>query len=89
MDRDARIGDVRGPGLMVGMELVRDRGTREPDGELGSAFLERAADEGLLVLSCGSEHNVIRFIPPLDVTAAEVDEALAIVGRTLEALPPA
>jgi 4-aminobutyrate aminotransferase len=89
MAHDPRIGDVRGPGLMIGMELVRDRATREPDGPLGAAFIARAADEGLLALTCGPEHNVVRFIPPLDVTRDEVDEALAVVRRTLEALPPA
>jgi 4-aminobutyrate aminotransferase len=89
MARDGRIGDIRGPGLMIGMELVRAQATREPDGELGAAFIERAADEGLLVLTCGPEHNVIRFIPPLDVTDGEVDEALDIVGRTLEGLAAA
>jgi 4-aminobutyrate aminotransferase len=81
---DDRIGDVRGPGLMIGMELVRDRQARTPDGDLAEALLAGCADDGLLVLSCGPAHNTIRFIPPLDVSAAEIAEALDIVGRVLQ-----
>ena len=79
--RDERIGDVRGPGLMIGVEFVKDRATREPDGPTCEAVIQGCADEGLLVLSCGVEHNVIRWIPPLDVTSEEIAEALAIFGR--------
>jgi 4-aminobutyrate aminotransferase len=81
--RDPRIGDVRGPGLMVGLEFVKDRATREADGDLCEAVLQGCADEGLLVLSCGVAHNVIRWIAPLDVTREEIVEALAIFGRVL------
>ena len=85
MARDERIGDVRGPGLMIGLELVRDRVTREPDAELATAIMQRCADLGLLLLTCGTAHNVIRWIPPLDVTAAEVHEALGIFETALTA----
>ncbi|HYM84238.1 MAG TPA: aminotransferase class III-fold pyridoxal phosphate-dependent enzyme [Candidatus Dormibacteraeota bacterium] len=84
---DRRIGDVRGPGLMVGVEFVRDPGTREPDGETCLAVVARCADEGLLVLSCGVDHNVVRWIPPLDVTPEEIGEGLAIFERALESIP--
>jgi 4-aminobutyrate aminotransferase len=84
MAGDPRIGDVRGPGLMIGMELVSDRARRTPDGALAEAFMEACLDDGLLVLSCGRDHNVIRFIAPLNVTADEVTEALGIVRRALE-----
>ncbi len=84
---DPRIGDVRGPGLMIGVELVKDRATREPDGALCEAVIQGCADEGLLVLSCGVAHNVIRWIAPLDVTSQEIDEALEIFGRVLRAVP--
>ena len=80
---DTRIGDVRGPGLMIGVEFVTDRETREPDGETTEAMLEACADDGLLVLSCGQAHQVIRWIPPIDVSAAEIDEALAIFWKAL------
>jgi 4-aminobutyrate aminotransferase len=80
---ESRIGDVRGAGLMVGVELVLDRTTREPDGAGCEAVVQRCADDGLLVLSCGTEHNVIRWIPPLDVTSAEIEEALGIFDGAL------
>lgn len=83
---DARIGDVRGPGLMIGVELVKDRATREPDGATCDALIRRCADDGLLLLSCGVEHNVIRWIAPLDVTAEEVGEALRIFRGALAAV---
>ena len=82
---DERIGDVRGPGLMIGVEFVRDRGTREPDGETCEAVIQACADEGLLLITCGVDHNVIRWIPPIDVTPAEIEEALAIFRRVLAA----
>ncbi len=87
MAEDDRIGDVRGPGLMVGAELVLDRATREPDGATCEALLARAADEGLLVLSCGSVHQVVRWVPPLDVTAAEILEGLEVFANALGGLP--
>ncbi len=80
---DARIGDVRGRGLMIGVEFVTDRETRTPDGAIGDALIERCAELGLLLLTCGPAHNVVRWIAPLDVTAEEVDEALAIFRRAL------
>jgi len=77
------IGDVRGSGLMIGVEFVRDRTTREPDGALADAVAARAVDAGLLLLSCGIHHQVIRWIPPLDVTVPEIEEALAIFEGAL------
>lgn len=83
---DPRIGDVRGPGLMIGTELVKDPATREPAAETCEALIARCADEGLLVLSCGVAHNVVRWIPPLDVTSDEIAEALGIFRRALAAV---
>jgi 4-aminobutyrate aminotransferase len=83
MAEDERIGDVRGPGLMVGVELVRDRATREPDGDLATDLVARCAELGLLVLSCGLAHQVVRWIPPLDASAAEIAEGIEIFGEAL------
>jgi 4-aminobutyrate aminotransferase len=80
---DDRIGDVRGPGLMIGVELVRDRATKEPDGDLATALVARSAELGLLVLSCGVAHQVVRWIPPIDVSSAEISEAVEIFGEAL------
>ena len=77
------IGDVRGPGLMIGVEFVRDRTTREPDGAMAEAVAARAADDGLLLLTCGMQHQVIRWIPPLDVSVSEIEEALGTFERAL------
>ncbi|HEY7132553.1 MAG TPA: aspartate aminotransferase family protein [Candidatus Limnocylindrales bacterium] len=80
---EPRIGDVRGPGLMIGVELVKDPGTREPDGALAKALIARAADLGLLILTCAPAGNVIRWIPPIDATSAEISEAVEIFGEAL------
>ena len=83
---DGRIGDVRGRGLMLGVDFVTDRSTREPDGGMGDAMIARCADAGLLVLTCGAGHNIVRWLPPLDVTEAEIDEGLAIFEGVLRAI---
>jgi len=80
---DERIGDIRGPGLMIGVEMVRDRASREADGELTDRLIARAADLGLLVLSCGPAHQVVRWIPPIDVSSAEISEGLELFGEAL------
>ena len=83
--RDEGIGDVRGRGLMLGVELVSDRSSRTPDGARADAVIARCADEGLLLLTCGQDHNTVRWLAPLDVTAAEIDEGLEVFGRVLAA----
>jgi len=80
---DPRIGDVRGPGLMIGVEMIKDAETREPDGALAGALSERSADAGLLLLTCGPAHNIVRWIPPLDVDRAELEEGLGIFQKVL------
>ncbi len=86
MADDPRIGDVRGRGLMVGAELVKDASTREPDGDLCEAVLQACAEQGLLVLNCGTHHNVIRFLPPIDVTAEEIGAGLDLFRAALAGL---
>ncbi len=78
------IGDVRGPGLMIGVEFVKDRVTREADGAAADAAAARAAEAGLLLLTCGLQHQVIRWIPPLDVTVPEIEEALRLFEGALK-----
>jgi 4-aminobutyrate aminotransferase len=84
---DDRIGDIRGLGLMVGVEFVTDRATREPDSTLPDRLMHACADAGLLVLTCGQSHEVVRWIPPLNVTAAEIAEGVEIFGETLASIP--
>lgn len=76
------IGDVRGKGLMLGVELVEDRTTKVPAGKLCGAVITRAYQNGLLLMSCGQ--STIRFMPPLMITKADVDEALTILVASLE-----
>ena len=75
------IGDVRGKGLMIGMELVTDRTTRTPARALCEAVLTRAYHQGLLLLSCGQ--STVRFIPPLMINRAHVDEAMGMLEAAL------
>ena len=84
---DDRIGDVRGPGLMIGVEFVKDRATKEPDGALTDALLARCADEGLILLSAGSHHHVVRWIPPIDVTSDEIQRGWRIFSDALADIP--
>ena len=72
-----RIGDVRGVGLMVAMEIVTPEG--KPDAAYTAAVKEKALEKNLLLLTCGSDHNVIRFIAPLIVTEKEIDQAADIL----------
>jgi 4-aminobutyrate aminotransferase len=87
MAKDDRIGDVRGRGLMVGVELVKDRATRDPDTEGCEALILACADQGLLVLNCGTHHNVMRFLPPIDVTAEEISTAVELFTAALRSVP--
>ncbi len=80
---DPRIGDVRGPGLMIGVEMIKEPGAA-PAVALGSALSTAAAENGLLVLTCGAG-NVVRWIPPLDVQRSEIEEALGIFQGALVA----
>jgi 4-aminobutyrate aminotransferase-like enzyme len=77
------IGDVRGRGLMIGVELVRNRDTKEPAGPATEAVLDACRDAGLLVGRGGAEGNVIRIQPPLIITSAQVDDALGIFDAAL------
>jgi 4-aminobutyrate aminotransferase len=74
--RHPSIGDVRGIGLMIGVEFVKDRTSKEPAGDLTERVVELAFERGLLMLSCGK--SVIRIAPPLSISRSEVNEGLAI-----------
>ena len=84
-DRFAAIGDVRGLGAMLAIELVADRETKRPAPELASAVTEAAAERGLLLLKSGIYSNCIRVLCPLVVSDAELDEALDVWEQALEA----
>ena len=75
------MGDVRGKGLMVGVELVKDRKTKERASEWRNKIINRSFQKGLLLLGCGE--NTIRFCPALTVTAEEVDVCLSIFDEVV------
>jgi len=77
------IGDVRGMGLMQGLELVKDRQTKEPAAEATVQLMERARENGLLIGKGGLYGNVIRMSPMLNISKADVDEALRMLDKSL------
>jgi 4-aminobutyrate aminotransferase/(S)-3-amino-2-methylpropionate transaminase len=79
------IGDVRGLGAMLAIELVADRGTKEPAADVASAVVEAAAERGLLLLKSGIYSNCIRVLTPLVISDAELDEALDVWEQALDA----
>jgi 4-aminobutyrate aminotransferase/(S)-3-amino-2-methylpropionate transaminase len=80
------IGEVRGLGGMIAMELVKDGDVHGPDAELTKALVQRAAVNGLVLLSCGLYGNVIRFLIPLTASDEIVAEGLDILERSLREL---
>ncbi|TAM83993.1 MAG: aspartate aminotransferase family protein [Acidobacteria bacterium] len=83
-EKHASIGDVRGMGLMMGVELVKDHKTKEPAGDLATKVLERARANGLVIGKGGLYANVLRMSPPLNISVADVDQAVAILDKSLE-----
>ena len=77
------IGEVRGLGAMVGMELVRDRRTKEPADAETAKVLAGARERGLIILRCGVHHNVVRTLMPLNIPDDQLEEGLDILGASL------
>jgi 4-aminobutyrate aminotransferase len=80
-DKYPVIGDVRGKGLMQGVELVVDRTTKEPAAQAVNQIFEQTKGRGLLIGKGGAYGNVLRISPPLTATKEHVDEALAILDH--------
>ncbi len=77
------IGEVRALGMMVAMELVKNRRADAPDPELTKALVQSAGRRGLIILSCGVHSNVIRILAPLTIPEALLDEGLTILEQSL------
>jgi 4-aminobutyrate aminotransferase-like enzyme len=84
------VGDVRGMGLMQGIEFVKDEeaGDRTPAPEITARFFEETKKRGLLIGKGGLHGNVVRISPPLTVNAAQIDEAVRLMGESLDAMEP-
>jgi 4-aminobutyrate aminotransferase/(S)-3-amino-2-methylpropionate transaminase len=83
-ERWPEIGDVRGLGAMLAIELVHDPVTKEPAPDLASAVVAHAFRNGLLLIKSGTDANCIRVLTPLVITDVELDEALAVWEQALE-----
>lgn len=79
------VGEVRGLGFMLAMEIVKDRKSKAPDADHTQRILDEACRGGLLVIKCGVQRNVVRFLAPLVTTSEQIQEALAIVDKALAA----
>ncbi|MFH7338811.1 4-aminobutyrate--2-oxoglutarate transaminase [Streptomyces sp. KHY 26] len=77
------IGDVRGRGAMIAIELVKDRTTKEPNPEATAALAKACHAEGVLILTCGTYGNVVRFLPPLVIGEDLLNEGLDVVEQAL------
>ena len=81
--RDGRIGDIRGRGAMMAIELVDENGA--PDAALTSAVAKHCHVNGVVVLTCGTDGNVIRLLPPLSISDDLLREGLGVIAEALEA----
>jgi 4-aminobutyrate aminotransferase/(S)-3-amino-2-methylpropionate transaminase len=81
--RHAAIGEVRGLGFMLALEFVKDRSSKTPDAELTQRVIDEARKGGLLVIKCGVNRNVLRFLAPLVTSEGETAEALSILDAAI------
>jgi 4-aminobutyrate aminotransferase/(S)-3-amino-2-methylpropionate transaminase len=79
------IADIRGPGAMVAFDIVKDRGSTEPDPVSTKRVVQRAYENGLILLSCGTNANTIRILVPLTAEDATIDDGLQILEQALAA----
>ena len=86
LDEEGMVGDIRGLGPMIGVELVTDRKTKEPAALAAAAVLKKCQDEGLLILKCGTYDNVVRLMPPLTCPADDLHRGLDILTNALRSV---
>lgn len=79
------VGEIRGVGAMVGVEMVKDRTTREPDPEFVSRLIGNASQRGVVAVSCGIYKNVLRHLIPLVITDEELEEGLDVLAESAAA----
>jgi 4-aminobutyrate aminotransferase/(S)-3-amino-2-methylpropionate transaminase len=84
MQRHAAIGEARGLGAMLAIEIVENRQGKQPNAELTKQLVAAAAERGVLLLTCGTYGNVIRFLPPLVTSDEQVDEAMQALAAAFK-----
>ena len=84
--RHRSIGDVRGRGLMLAIEMVKDHKTKEPDPEVTAAVFENCRDSGLILSKSGPHQSVLRMVPPMCLNADDVDKVADGLNRAFNAL---
>ena len=85
-EHPAIVGDIRNLGAMIALELVKDGDMKKPDADLTKAICAKAAEKGLILLSCGTRANVIRFLPPLTTEMEIIDEGMALLKTIIKEL---
>ncbi len=85
-EHPAIVGDIRNLGAMIALELVKDGDMKKPDSDLTKAICAKAAEKGLILLSCGTRANVIRFLPPLTTEMEIIDEGMALLKTIIKEL---
>jgi 4-aminobutyrate aminotransferase/(S)-3-amino-2-methylpropionate transaminase len=80
------VGDVRGAGPMLALELVEDRRSKKPAGAAAKALVKYCYDRGLILLACGSHGNIIRVLMPLVITEDQLEKGLGIMEEGLATL---
>jgi 4-aminobutyrate aminotransferase/(S)-3-amino-2-methylpropionate transaminase len=80
------VGDVRGLGPMLAMEVVEDRETRTPSVEATAAINAETLKRGVITIRAGLYSNCVRFLPPLDIGDAQIDEAMDVVAQAVRSV---
>lgn len=76
------VGDIRGLGAMIGVEMVKDRGSKEPDGDYLDRLMAETQKRGLITVGCGMYHNVLRHLVPLVIMDEQLDESLDVLAES-------
>src|SRR5438067_1883182 len=84
-DELEEIGEVRGVGAMVGVEFVKDRESKEPNGEFVSALIKGSIERGVVPVSCGPYHSVLRHLVPLAISDEQLEEGLDVMAQATKA----
>jgi 4-aminobutyrate aminotransferase/(S)-3-amino-2-methylpropionate transaminase len=80
------VGDIRGLGPMLVMEMVKDVASKEPNIELTAAITQAALQRGLIIIRAGLYSNCVRFLPPLNISDEQIDEGMAVLAEAMASI---